>query len=106
MDHITRLAWWSVAVLVLLASSGVALAQIDPHQCFSTHVSGSGPNFLKICITGGGDLGHFESPSGLEHLGGEGYAVCSNGGGVVHGHTWEGFGPPVISQPNGANTFP
>ena len=109
MDHITRGSWWRVAVLVLLAGAGVTLAPreaLGSSHCFSTHVSGSGPHALKICITEGGFLRHVESPAGVEHLGGEGYAVCSQGGAMVHGYAWEGFGPPIISQPHGANTLP
>jgi hypothetical protein len=73
---------------------------------------GSGFNFLGVKVSNHGNLMSFESPAGRQAVFGarEGYAVCSQGGGVVNGHDTgdieEGFGAPTFAQPNGAWTFP
>jgi len=103
---------WSVVVLVHLATYGSAMAHTT---CFSTYTSGSGDNFMKVCISRHGNLVQFESPAGSEHLRvdtiGEGYRICGDSGGVTQfghdaGFHESGFGAPTITQPNGANTFP
>jgi hypothetical protein len=106
----------SVLVLAVAGIWGVGYAS---DTCFSTYTSGSGSTLMVICISDHGNLVRLESPATFEQidqtsLGNhrDGYAICpgsppnpSNGGydaGGVEG----GFGPPTISQPNGANTFP
>jgi hypothetical protein len=81
-------------------------------SCFSTHTSGTGTTFMKICLSVDGNLVNFESPAGFKHLEagdfGEGYAVCSSAGthGYDAGFAEGGFGPAIVMQPNGPNTFP
>jgi hypothetical protein len=122
MNQKSSLAVWRAIVLLLVATCGVALAQqeeqldlgvgVQSASCFSTHTSGSGTTFVKVCFSNHGNLVQFESPAGFEHIRvgsfGEGYVVCS--GTTAHGFdagsTEAGFGAPTISQPNGANTFP
>ena len=85
---------------------------LAPQRCFS---SGSGDTFLKVCITDNGNISWFESPAGKVHLQQrEGYAVCSGAiegpSSVVHGFdaniAADGWGNSIVSQPNGAGTFP
>jgi hypothetical protein len=78
----------------------------------ASFASGSGLDFLGVKVSNHGNLISFESPAGRQAVfaGREGYAVCSQGGGLVHGHDTgdveEGFGAPTFAQPNGAGTFP
>jgi hypothetical protein len=78
----------------------------------ASFASGSGFDFLGVKVSDHGNLISFESPAGRQAVfgGREGYAVCSQGGGLVDGHDTgdveEGFGPPTFAQPNGAGTFP
>lgn len=112
MKDLRSIYRWSVVVLVNLATYGLAMANTT---CFSTYTSGSGANFMKVCISRHGNLVQFESPAGSEHIRvntiGEGYSVCGDIGGVTKfghdaGFNESGFGSPTITQPNGANTFP
>src|SRR5215218_11152137 len=72
----------------------------------ASFVSGTGADFLGVKVSNHGNLLSFESPAGQEAVftGREGYALCSQGGGVVRGHDTggveEGFGPPKFKQPN------
>src|SRR5215216_7113316 len=72
----------------------------------ASFASGTGANFLGVKVSNHGNLLSFESPAGQEAVftGREGYALCSQGGGVVRGHDTggveEGFGPPKFKQPN------
>jgi hypothetical protein len=99
--------------VVLLCITPAFEAVHASDACFSTHVSGSGANRMDICISSHGNLVQFTSPTEHIRVGtiGEGYAVCSNNGAVVHGYDaafTEGpwLGDPTIDQPNGPNTFP
>ena len=126
--------FYTLAILLTLAVVGQAFAQdlaadrlqpndknavntqvtamLAPQQCFT---SGSGITFLKVCITDNGNISWFESPAGKVHLQQrEGYAVCSGAiegpSSVVHGFdaniAADGWGNSIVSQPNGAGTFP
>src|SRR5215218_6896605 len=78
----------------------------------ASFASGSGSDFLGVKVSDHGNLMSFESPENQEAVfgGREGYAVCSNFTGTVHGHDTgdveSGFGAPTFAQPNGAGTFP
>jgi hypothetical protein len=114
--HMRSMVWQAVA---LLAVATPAAAQEESNACFSLHSSGAGATFMRICISDHGTLTRFESPAGFEQIRQlnffrDGYAVCSNaaGGGPTLTHGWDvgnsesAWGPLVIAQPNGANTFP
>src|SRR5215216_6504954 len=72
----------------------------------ASFASGTGADFLGVKVSNHGNLLSFESPAGQEAVftGREGYALCSQGGGVVRGHDTggveAGFGPPKFKQPN------
>ena len=78
----------------------------------ASFASGSGSDFLGVKVSDHGNLMSFESPENQEAVfgGREGYAVCSNFTGTVHGHDTgdveSGFGAPTFAQPNGTGTFP
>lgn len=106
-------------VLFLLASALLTLAAPAKADttCNTALVSGSGPNYMKICISNDGNVVGFQSPSGYEHIAigviGEGYAVCTTIGGEIatnHGYdvgfAESGWGPATVYQPNGANSLP
>ena len=48
--------------------------------CSFTFTSGSKETFLKYCVTANGNITHFESPAGFEHIAvgdfSEGYGIC------------------------------
>lgn len=80
--------------------------------CFSTHTSGTGSKFMKVCFSNHGNIGLFESPSGNTFLvGREGYVACANSSGTTYraydaGASEGNWGPQTISQPNGPNKLP
>ena len=63
-------------------------------------------DFFGVKVSDHGNLLSFESPAGHEAVfpGREGYALCSQSGGLVRGYDTgtaeEGFGPPKFKQPN------
>jgi len=63
-------------------------------------------DFFGVKVSDHGNLLSFESPAGHEAVfpGREGYALCSQSGGVVRGYDTggaeDGFGPPKFNQPN------
>jgi hypothetical protein len=80
--------------------------------CFASIASGSGASALTVCLSDHGNIVQWTTPAGVEHsIKNDGYVLCSLGAAapVVHGwdagiSTEDGFGAPVISQPNGVNT--
>jgi len=83
--------------------------------CKSTYKSGTGPSFVQFCVTANGNVTLLQSPAGTAHFvmndRAEGYGFCdlnrlesyfdySAGGDSAN---WDA---PVITQPNGPNTFP
>ena len=84
--------------------------------CQSTFTTGLGkPIYSKFCVTHNGNIVQFEAPAGVEHLQSgvsEGYSICDMSPGGANYYDYGGFGdstawnPPIITQPNGANTFP
>ena len=82
--------------------------------CFASIASGSGATALTVCLSDHGNIVQWTTPAGVEHsIKNDGYVLCSLGAAapVVHGwdagiSTEDGFGPPIIDQPNGANTLP
>jgi hypothetical protein len=84
--------------------------------CFASIASGAGATALTVCLSDHGNIVQWTTPAGVEHsIKNDGYVLCSLGAAagapVVHGwdagiSTEDGFGPPVIDQPNGANTLP
>jgi|SRR5918994_1716652 hypothetical protein len=115
----------STVALALLLVGGVAISKQPPPTIDkgsgsiprstlvkASFASGSGSNFLGVKVSDHGNLVSFESPVNQEAVfgGREGYAVCSNFTGTIHGHDTgdveSGFGPPTFAQPNGAGTFP
>lgn len=96
------------------AQSGQSIKKAEPLStgCFSTHTAGSGPKYIKICISTHGNLSRFETAGNRIYInGGEGYVVCANSGSTLYsahdaGIAESNWGNPVITQPKGANTFP
>ena len=83
--------------------------------CFATLAGGAGPTGFTVCLSDHGNVVQWTTPAGVEHsIRNDGYVLCSLGElkiPVVHGwdagiSTEDGFGPPIIDQPNGANTLP
>ena len=111
-------------VLVLgLSTSGVNAqtsqreTAVDPLSTsqFSCAASGTGANYMKICVSKQGNVVSFESPQGSEHIRVgqviEGYAIC----GHQHPNEFEAYNYGAnsdfadaykVQQPNGKNTFP
>ena len=109
-------------VLALVLAVGVGTSGSAPRPkraaapeasgCFRTFQSGSGNTFFKWCFSNHGNINLLQTPKGpaatqFTHLDNnyEGYAVCSNNGGVVHGYdasgtSESGFGPGVFNSPN------
>jgi hypothetical protein len=123
MRRILLLAATMALALVLVGGVAISKQPQDPPDKGSgelprsttvkaSFASGSGFDFLGVKVSNHGNLISFESPAGRQAVfaGREGYAVCSQGGGLVHGHDTgdveEGFGAPTFAQPNGAGTFP
>jgi len=56
--------------------------------CSFTFTSGSGPAFLKYCVTGNGNITQFEAPQGHEHVRvgdfSEGYGICDFNANVAY----------------------
>jgi hypothetical protein len=85
-----------------------------PPRCFtaSSPNDPKGVTFLKICISGNGNITHLESPIGSRHINNrEGYAVCSGSAlSLVHGFdsgvAEAGWAAPTVLQPNGAGKLP
>jgi hypothetical protein len=66
---------------------------------------------MNVCISDHGNVVQFESPVGIQQIGGneEGYILCDQTTGVVYHDTGtleNGFGPSTVIQPRGLNTFP
>lgn len=66
------------------------------------------PNF---CVTENGNIENFIYPSGYSQIYTDGYGVCDHTGGLTSyydiGTTESGnWGSPIITEPNGPNTFP
>jgi len=66
---------------------------------------------MNVCISDHGNVVQFESPLGIQQIGGseEGYILCDQTAGVVYHDTGtleDGFGPATIVEPKGPNTFP
>jgi hypothetical protein len=85
------------------------LAAAVAPQCFT---SGSGPSYLKICISARGTIAHFESPQGSIHITGrEGHVLCADSDffspvGFDAGNAEGGWAVASVSQPSGAGTLP
>lgn len=79
---------------------------------FTCHQAGTGPHWLKACISRAGNMLHFEFPAGEDQLFHEGYAVCYNFPNQPNKVAYDsgfgsgGWGPATINQPGGVNTFP
>jgi hypothetical protein len=119
MTNVRSFKMCCFVTLLILGIYGIALAQdkdgtigIQSTSCHTTLTSGSGANYLQVCITNHGNLINFISPNGSgDHINSEGYALCDNTGGEFvdgydTGSSEAGCGNPTISQPNGANTLP
>ena len=104
---------WSIVMLLILSSYGLSLEAQGSTPCHTTLTSGTGANFMRVCISNHGNLINFLSPSTFQdHIASEGYAICDNPGNAEFVSGWDaggseaGCGDPTISQPNGANTLP
>ena len=120
MKNLRSFYAWSIVMLLILTSYGLSLAQekdgsivAQSAVCHTTLTSGTGANFMRVCISNHGNLINFLSPSmSFDHISSEGYAICDNSGagefvsGYDTGFSESGCGDPTISQPNGANTLP
>ena len=97
--------------LAVIMAAGTVTAS---GACFASIASGAGATALTVCLSDHGNIVQWTTPAGVEHsIKNDGYVLCSLGVGapVVHGwdagiSTEDGFGPPIIDQPNGANTLP
>jgi hypothetical protein len=90
------------ALSCVLASNAVA----DP----TCYLHSRSPQ-MNVCISDHGNVVQFESPLGIQQIGGneEGYILCDQTTGVVYHDTGtleSGFGPATIVEPRGLNTFP
>lgn len=81
--------------------------------CQSTFSSGTGLTYLGFCVSANGNIVSITSPVGYTHLSNrEGYSVCdaTNGGKLYYDYALWGdnaqWGPSIITQPGGTNTFP
>jgi hypothetical protein len=110
MRTLTLLA--AALALALVMAAGKVTAS---GTCFATIASGAGAAALTVCLSDHGNIVQWTTPAGVEHsIRNDGYVLCSLGElkvPVVHGwdagiSTEDGFGPPIIDQPNGANTLP
>jgi hypothetical protein len=107
------MTWLATALALALTMVGKTDAS---GACFASLTSGAGPAGFTVCLSNHGNIVQWTTPAGVEHsIRNDGYVLCSLPVGgifpVVHGwdagvSTEEGFGPPVINQPNGANTLP
>lgn len=79
-------------------------AQSSTQKASST--SGSGDTFLRVSVSDAGNLLSFESPQGVQSVSREGYALCSEGFGTIHGYDigseQAGFAPPRSLSRTGA----
>lgn len=91
------------------------VAPLGTDVCQSTFTSGSGVSYMVFCTTQNGNISKFESPQGWNQLfhGGEGYGVCdqTDYNSPIGYYDWgiygsSGLQDPVITQPNGPNSFP
>ena len=106
-----KMTWLAVAIGLAFNAAGEVTAS---GSCFASIASGSGATALTVCLSDHGNIVKWTTPAGVEHSTlNDGYVLCSVGtvAPVVHGwdagiSTEEGFGPPTIDQPNGANTLP
>jgi hypothetical protein len=102
-----------LAVVIGLAFSAAGRVTASG-SCFASIGSGSGATALTVCLSDHGNIVRWTTPAGVEHSTlNDGYVLCSLGtvAPIVHGwdagiSTEDGFGPPTIDQPNGANTLP
>src|SRR4029077_14987544 len=87
----------------------------SPSGCKSTYKSGTGPTFLQFCVTANGNVIAFQSPAGTLHFLNssrtEGYGFCDANRMTSYfdydaGKESGNWDAPVITQPNGPNTFP
>jgi hypothetical protein len=91
-----------------------AAATESTFSCFATFSTGAGPTLFKWCVTQNGNVVSLESPAGVEHIyeGSitEGFGVCDLLTKVEYYDYAQigavGFGMPIVTQPNGANTLP
>jgi hypothetical protein len=121
MKHVASAVGFALALAVnglvaLIAGGTTPAAAVE--ACQSTFSYGSGASYQGVCISAKGNVIQFESPAASTHMAVapavEGYAVCSRSAatsaetkhGFDTGSIEGGFGPAVIEQPNGRNTFP
>jgi hypothetical protein len=102
-----------VALAVLLIPVDGAFAQqrseVTPldNPVLTCFQKGTGDQFMKVCITTEGNMRRFESPAGLDQMGGpEGYVVCYGPGGSTVAYDNGAFGSgwkPSVSTGTGFN---
>jgi hypothetical protein len=118
----TKTSWIVLAVSLLVAPASAQQfnqtsndVEAPSVTCASTYTSGSGLTFFQWCVTSNGNLISIQSPEGEEHIlltAGEGYQICDTTSSTVSYRDYAGLGAStnwknsVITQPNGANTFP
>ena len=104
---IMRVLGGSSLALLVGASSASASS-----ECFSSHAWGTGQQGFNVCFSAHGNLTELFSPAAIDQLAPdrrEGYAICDLTGNRSYfdvGVSEDGFGEPIIEQPQGANTFP
>lgn len=121
MRDLRSFAVGSAIVLLVFTTYGPVPEGEASTACFSTHTFGTGVTGFDFCISNHGNIVQFACPEGDEHirvkhvlLGGnplfrprEGYILCASGGPYFDiGFGESGWQAPVITQPNGPNTFP
>lgn len=109
-------AWFGAMLLFLAAYPTAARAD---NTCNTSLTFGSGASLVSVCISNDGNLTRFTSPAGFEQINPsgtfrDGYAICTGQlptfpnvpQGYDAGGVEDGFGPPTVIQPGGANTLP
>jgi hypothetical protein len=86
---------------------------VPPPPAQSCFHGGSGPSYVKVCVSKRGNIVKLQAPKGTEHIDVgavyEGYVLCKGiTTSVAHdtAGSQAGFLAPKITQPKGANTLP
>lgn len=99
----------AIAAAVIVGPRAVASG-----TCFATLASGGGGAAHAVCLSEHGNIVQWTTPAGVEHsIKSDGYVLCSAGARGPEVHGWDagisgedGFGPAIVTQPNGVNTLP
>src|SRR5262245_26117849 len=89
-----------LALLIVVVAVGRSDAQKDPQKerlelldlevlasttCLGTQTSGAGDKLFATCVTESGNVAKFVTPSNMDHLNIDGYAICDDTSGGLFG---------------------